>query len=450
MVSLLLAAGASTRMKSKYPKVIHPLCGKPMIQWVLDAVSEVTNNVCVVVGHQAERVKEVLPSGVEVAYQLEQLGTAHAVMSAREFLDPSDDVLILYGDMPLVRGETLKRVIQAHRSKDCDVTVVSIESPDPTGYGRIIRDSQGRFVKIVEEFDASEQEKRIKEINTGVYVFKGKKLLEVLPKIKCDNNKKEYYLTDAVGLLEKVNVHKEEEVEDFSGINNRVQLAEAEKIQRMRILRKLMLEGVTIIDPANTYIDGDVKIGKDTVVHPMTFIEGRTIIGEDCIIGPMTRIVDCVIEDSVSVVRSECVGAHIMSGVSVGPFSRLREGTVLHSKVKIGNFVEVKNSKIGSNTKAQHLTYLGDSQIGENVNVGAGTITCNFDGKKKNQTVIEDDVFIGSNTALVAPVRIKKGAFVAAGSTITQEVPEWSLAIARARQENKLNWVLRKKEKEEG
>ncbi|MEJ5228807.1 MAG: bifunctional UDP-N-acetylglucosamine diphosphorylase/glucosamine-1-phosphate N-acetyltransferase GlmU [Pseudothermotoga sp.] len=450
MVSLLLAAGASTRMKSKYPKVVHPLCGKPMIQWVLDAVSEVADKVCVVVGYQAEKVKEILSGNVEVAYQPEQLGTAHAVMSARHFIDPSDDVLILYGDMPLVRGETLKRVIEAHRSSDCDVTVVSVELPDPTGYGRIIRDGQGRFVKIVEEFDASEQEKEIKEINTGVYIFKGKKLLEVLPKIKCDNNKKEYYLTDAVGLLEKVNVHREEEIEDFSGINNRVQLAEAEKVQRMRILRKLMLEGVTIIDPATTYIDSDVKIGKDTVVHPMTFIEGRTIIGEDCVIGPMTRIVDCVIEDCVSVVRSECVGAHIMNGVSVGPFSRLREGTVLHSKVKIGNFVEVKNSKIGSNTKAQHLTYLGDSQIGENVNVGAGTITCNFDGKKKNQTVIEDEVFIGSNTALVAPVKIKKGAFVAAGSTITQEVPEWSLAIARARQENKLNWVLRKKEKEEG
>ncbi|MFN3283900.1 MAG: bifunctional UDP-N-acetylglucosamine diphosphorylase/glucosamine-1-phosphate N-acetyltransferase GlmU, partial [Pseudothermotoga sp.] len=290
----------------------------------------------------------------------------------------------------------------------------------------------------------------IKEVNTGVYLFRGKKLLEVLPKVNCKNQKKEYYLTDAVGLLERVNVYKAESYEDFSGINNRIHLAEVERVQRKRILEKFMLEGVTIVDPLTTYIDADVKIGRDTVIYPMSFIEGQTIIGEDCVIGPMTRIVNCVIESQVSVTRSECVGAHIMSNVSVGPFSRLREGTVLHRNVKIGNFVEVKNSKIGANTKAQHLTYLGDSQIGENVNVGAGTITCNFDGKKKNQTVIEDEVFIGSNTALVAPVRVKKGSFVAAGSTITQDVPEWSLAIARARQENKLGWVLRKKQKEEG
>lgn len=450
MVSLILAAGMSSRMKSKYPKVVHHLCGKPMIQWVLEAVFGIAEKVCVVVGHQAEMVKQVLPSDVNVAYQAEQLGTAHAVMSAKHVIDPADDILILYGDMPLIRQETLQHIVQAHHSGDYDVTIVSVDMIDPTGYGRIIRDGSGRFVKIVEEFDASEEEKKIREINTGVYIFKGQKLLEVLPKINCENRKKEYYLTDAVGLLEKVNVYKDKNYEDFSGINNRIQLAEVERIQRKRILEKFMLEGVTIVDPLATYIDANVKIGRDTIIYPMSFIEGNTIIGEDCVIGPMTRIVDCVIENQVIVTRSECVGAHIMSNVSVGPFGRLREGTVLHHGVKIGNFVEVKNSKIGPNTKAQHLTYLGDSQIGENVNVGAGTITCNFDGKKKNQTVIEDQVFIGSNTALVAPVRIKKGSFVAAGSTITQDVPEWSLAIARARQENKLGWVLRKKQKEEG
>lgn len=450
MVGLILAAGMSTRMKSKYPKVIHPLCGKPMILWVLEAVLGVASRVCVIVGHQAEMVKQVLPSNVNVAYQKEQLGTAHAVMSAKDAIDPEDDVLILYGDMPLVRKETLQRIIEAHHSDDYDVTIVSVDMIDPTGYGRIVKDVTGKFVKIVEELDASEEEKKIKEVNTGVYVFRGKKLLEVLPKVNCKNQKKEYYLTDAVGLLERVNVYKAESYEDFSGINNRIHLAEVERVQRKRILEKFMLEGVTIVDPLTTYIDADVKIGRDTVIYPMSFIEGQTIIGEDCVIGPMTRIVNCVIESQVSVTRSECVGAHIMSNVSVGPFSRLREGTVLHRNVKIGNFVEVKNSKIGANTKAQHLTYLGDSQIGENVNVGAGTITCNFDGKKKNQTVIEDEVFIGSNTALVAPVRVKKGSFVAAGSTITQDVPEWSLAIARARQENKLGWVLRKKQKEEG
>ncbi|WP_041081431.1 bifunctional UDP-N-acetylglucosamine diphosphorylase/glucosamine-1-phosphate N-acetyltransferase GlmU [Thermotoga profunda] len=450
MVSLILAAGMSSRMKSKYPKVTHRLCGKPMIQWVLDAVFGVADKVCVVVGHQAEMVKQVLPDNVDVAYQAEQLGTAHAVMSAKNFINPTDDVLILYGDMPLIRQETLQKIIRAHHSGDYDVTIVSVDMADPTGYGRIIKDDAGEFVKIVEEFDASEEEKKIREINTGVYVFKGEKLLEVLPKVKHENRKNEYYLTDAVGLLEKVNVYKDSNAEDFSGVNNRIQLAEVERILRRRILEKLMLEGVTIIDPLSTYIDANVKIGRDTVIYPMSFLEGETSVGEDCVIGPMTRIVNCVIEDRVTVTRSECVGAHIMCDVSVGPFSRLREGTVLYPKVKIGNFVEVKNSKIGPNTKAQHLTYLGDSQIGENVNVGAGTITCNFDGKKKNQTVIEDQVFIGSNTALVAPVRIKKGAFVAAGSTITQDVPEWSLAIARARQENKPDWVLKKKQKEEG
>ncbi len=450
MISLILAAGMSSRMKSKYPKVVHPLCGKPMIQWVLDAVSGITKKVCVVIGYQAQMVKQVLPDDVDIAYQTEQLGTAHAVMSAKHFIDPADDVLILYGDMPLIRQETLQKIVDAHRRGDYDVTVVSVEMDDPTGYGRIVKDDSGKFVKIVEEFDASEQEKKIREINTGVYIFKGSKLLEVLPKINCENRKREYYLTDAVGLLEKVNVYRDENVEDFSGINNRIQLAQVEKIQRKRILERLMLDGVTIVDPLTTYIDASVKIGRDTIVYPMTFIEGETVIGEDCVIGPMTRIVNCVIENQVVVNRSECTGAHIMSGVSVGPFSRLREGTVLYPKVKIGNFVEVKNSTIGSNTKAQHLTYLGDSQIGEDVNVGAGTITCNFDGKKKNQTVIEDQVFIGSNTALVAPVKIKKGSFIAAGSTITQDVPEWSLAIARARQENKLGWVLKKKQKEEG
>lgn len=450
MVSLILAAGMSSRMKSKYPKVIHRLCGKPMIQWVLDAVFGVADKVCVVVGHQAEMVKQILPDNVDVAYQSEQLGTAHAVMSAKHFISSTDDVLILYGDMPLVRQETLQKIVKAHRSGDYDVTIVSVDMTDPTGYGRIIKNDSGEFVKIVEEFDASEEEKKIREINTGVYVFKGERLLEVLPKIKCENRKNEYYLTDAVGLLEKINVYKDSNAEDFSGINNRIQLAEVERILRRRILEKLMLEGVTIVDPLSTYIDANVKIGRDTVIYPMSFLEGETSVGEDCVIGPMTRIVNCVIEDQVTVTRSECVGARIMHGVSVGPFSRLREGTVLYPGVKIGNFVEVKNSKIGPNTKAQHLTYLGDSQIGENVNVGAGTITCNFDGKKKNQTVIEDQVFIGSNTALVAPVRIKKGSFVAAGSTITQDVPEWSLAIARARQENKLNWVLKKKQREEG
>jgi bifunctional UDP-N-acetylglucosamine pyrophosphorylase/glucosamine-1-phosphate N-acetyltransferase len=443
---IILAAGKGVRMKSKLPKVLHPVCGKPMLLWVIDTVHDLSEHICVVLGHSAEQIRQVLPPHVEVRIQKEQLGTAHAVMSAQDFIDPNDDVMVLYGDMPLVKKETLMKVVDQHKNDENYVTIISTTMADPTGYGRIVRDPVGRFLKIVEETEASDQEKMIKEINTGIYVFKGRALLETLPKIKPDNAKGEYYLTDTVCLLEKVGIHRVDDSNQFLGVNDRVQLALAQKLKQREILERLMLDGVTVVDPGSTYVEADVEVGRDTVLYPMSFLLGKTKIGEQCVIGPMTRIENCTVGNRVRIISSDCVGATIEDDVSVGPFARLREGTVLKSNVKIGNFVEVKNSKIGSRSKAQHLTYLGDATVGEDVNIGAGTITCNFDGKRKNPTFIEDEAFIGSNSCLIAPVRIGRGAFVAAGSVITEDVPEWSLAIARSRQTVKPGWVIKKRE----
>jgi bifunctional UDP-N-acetylglucosamine pyrophosphorylase/glucosamine-1-phosphate N-acetyltransferase len=443
---IILAAGKGVRMKSKLPKVLHPVCGKPMLLWVIDTVQDLSEHVCVVLGHSAEQIRQVLPPHVEVRIQKEQLGTAHAVMSAQDFIDPNDDVMVLYGDMPLVKKETLMKVVDQHKNDENYVTIISTTMADPTGYGRIVRDPVGRFLKIVEETEASDQEKMIKEINTGIYVFKGRALLETLPKVKPDNAKGEYYLTDTVCLLEKVGIHRVDDSNQFLGVNDRVQLALAQKLKQREILERLMLDGVTVVDPGSTYVEADVEVGCDTVLYPMTFLLGKTKIGEQCVIGPMARIENCTVGNRVRIISSDCVGATIEDDVSVGPFARLREGTVLKSNVKIGNFVEVKNSKIGSRSKAQHLTYLGDATVGEDVNIGAGTITCNFDGKRKNPTFIEDEAFIGSNSCLIAPVRIGRGAFVAAGSVITEDVPEWSLAIARSRQTVKPGWVIKKRE----
>jgi bifunctional UDP-N-acetylglucosamine pyrophosphorylase/glucosamine-1-phosphate N-acetyltransferase len=443
---IILAAGKGVRMKSKLPKVLHPVCGKPMLLWVIDTVQDLSEHVCVVLGHSAEQIRQVLPPHVEVRIQKEQLGTAHAVMSAQDFIEPNDDVMVLYGDMPLVKKETLMKVVDQHKNDENYVTIISTTMADPTGYGRIVRDPVGRFLKIVEETEANDQEKMIKEINTGIYVFKGRALLETLPKIKPDNAKGEYYLTDTVCLLEKVGIHRVDDSNQFLGVNDRVQLALAQKLKQREILERLMLGGVTVVDPGSTYVEADVEVGCDTVLYPMTFLLGKTKIGEQCVIGPMTRIENCTVGNRVRIISSDCVGATIEDDVSVGPFARLREGTVLKSNVKIGNFVEVKNSKIGSRSKAQHLTYLGDATVGEDVNIGAGTITCNFDGKRKNPTFIEDEAFIGSNSCLIAPVRIGRGAFVAAGSVITEDVPEWSLAIARSRQTVKPGWVIKKRE----
>lgn len=446
MKALILAAGKGTRMKSKYPKVLHTLSGKPMIKWIIETVSSVVQEVGVVLGFGSDLVRKHLPDWVRVFVQEEQLGTAHAVMCARSFIDPGEDILVLYGDTPLIKSNTLKRMIEEHRN-GAEVTLLTAKLDDPTGYGRIVR-RDGR-IEVIEEGELSSEERfALKEVNAGFYVFSGAFLLDALPRIGRNNSKNEYYLTDVVKLAQRVRIVEVSDPIEIVGVNTRKILISLEEFLRRKKIEELLENGVTVIDPNTTYIHYSVEVGIDTVIHPMTFIEGETRIGEDCEIGPMTRIVNCVIGNGVKVERSECYGAVIEDNVIVGPFARLREGTVLKRNSRIGNFVEVKKSIIGEETKALHLSYIGDAFVGKNVNIGAGTITCNYDGKKKNPTFIEDNAFIGSNTSLVAPVRIGEGAFVGAGSVITDDVPPYSLALGRARQVVKENWVLKRREEE--
>ncbi|MBO8161266.1 MAG: bifunctional UDP-N-acetylglucosamine diphosphorylase/glucosamine-1-phosphate N-acetyltransferase GlmU [Thermosipho sp. (in: Bacteria)] len=443
MKVLILAAGLGKRMKSKYPKVIHKILGKPMINWVIDT-ARVFGKVGVVLGYKAEEVKKFLPDDIEIYIQEEQLGTGHAVLCAKEFIDENENLLILYGDVPFISQVTLKKLEQEHLKMNNEVTILTAILENPAGYGRIVK--EGNKIRIVEDKDATSEIKEIKEINTGIYIFNGKFIKKNLDNLNNKNAQGEYYLTDVVSFAEKVSTVITEDIFEVTGINDKVQLAKLEKEMRKRINEKLMLEGVRIIDPEVVYIEPNVKIGKDTIIYPFTFIEGETEIGEDCEIGPMTRIKDSKIGNNVKINRSEIEKTIIEDNVSVGPFSRLREGTHLKNKVKIGNFVETKKTLVGENTKAQHLTYLGDATIGKDVNIGAGTITCNYDGKKKHPTTIEDGAFIGSNNSLVAPVKIGKNAITGAGSVITNDVPDDSLALGRARQINKEGWVKNKRE----
>ncbi|HOS52491.1 MAG TPA: bifunctional UDP-N-acetylglucosamine diphosphorylase/glucosamine-1-phosphate N-acetyltransferase GlmU [Fervidobacterium sp.] len=443
MKVLILAAGLGKRMKSKYPKVIHKILGKPMINWVVDLGKDF-GEVGAVVGHKAEIVKRYLPEDVSVYIQEPQLGTGHAVMCAKDFICPDQDLLVLYGDVPLLKKETIERLVRVHQENEYDVTVLTFVPENPSGYGRIVRHDTN--IKIVEDKDTNEEQKKIREVNSGIYIFSGKFLLENIEKISNNNAQKEYYLTDVVAFSQHAGTVLLEDPIEVSGVNDRIQLAQLESIARQRILESLMLSGVTIVDPESTFIGPDVEIEMDSIIHPFTIIEGRTIIGQDCDIGPYSHIVESKIGDNVKVVRSEVEMATIEDNVSVGPYSRLREGTVLKEHVKIGNFVETKKSIIGSRSKAQHLTYLGDATVGNDVNVGAGTITCNYDGRNKYPTFIDDNAFIGSNSSLVAPVKIGKGAIVGAGSVITKDVPEDSLALGRAMQVNKEGWAKIKRE----
>lgn len=443
---LILAAGQGKRMNSKIPKVAHKILDKPMVNWVIEVSQKVSDKIAIVLGTGFDAVKQLIDPNITIYEQKERLGTAHAVMCAKEFLKNDDNVLILYGDVPFISHNTLKLLYNTHIEHNNDATVLSVILDDPTGYGRIIKDSKNHLIRIVEDKDASENEKKIKEVNTGIAIFKSEKLKDALNKISPQNAQGEYYLTDAFLFLDKTEVIQLENNVEVLGINDRIQLAEVERKIRMEIMKKLMLSGVTIVDPYSTYISPDVEIGMDTIIQPQTFIYGKTKIGENCDIGPFTRIKDCIIGNNVKILRSECELSEIKDNVKIGPFSRLREGTFLEENVKVGNFVETKKTHISSNSKAQHLTYLGDTYVGKNVNIGAGTITCNYDGKNKFQTYIDDDAFIGSNTSLVAPVKVGKNSLIGAGSVITKDVPEDSLALGRAQQINKVNWVKEKKE----
>jgi len=448
--TLILAAGKGTRMKSKLPKVLHKIGGKPMLCHVIDVAKKVgSTREVVVIGAGAEQIQKEI-SGVEFVLQKEQLGTAHAVLSAKKnFAGSTGTLLILCGDTPLLTSELLEKFISAHESSKCAVTVLTAEMPDATGYGRVIREDDGSFKKIVEHKDATELERKIREVNAGVYCADVQKLFNALEKVTNDNAQGEYYLPDVLAILkadgEKVGAYTAEYCDETLGINTRIQLAAADQIIRRRKIRELMENGVTIVDPALTFIDCDVTIGQDTIIQPNTYLEGKTTIGEDCVIGPDVRFTNMKIGSRVNAQFSYCHDAEISDGVTLGPYVHIRPGSKIGQNVKIGNFVEVKNSIIGEGSKLPHLQYIGDTDMGKNVNVGCGTVTCNYDGKQKFRTQIGDNVFIGCNTNLVAPVKVEDGAYIGAGSTITKDVPKNNLAVARARQTNIPNWNDKRK-----
>lgn len=445
--AIILAAGQGTRMKSKLYKVLHPVCGKPMVQHVVDQVVKLNvASIVTIIGHGADLVKAQLGEQSSYALQEKQLGTAHAVMQAEEMLSNKSGVtVVVCGDTPLITAETIESLIKNHVEKSATATILTAWADDPTGYGRIIRNELGFVKKIVEHKDATEEERGIKEINTGTYCFDNQALFEALKKVSNDNVQGEYYLPDVIEIMKSegkiVSAFQTNDFEETLGVNDRIALSEAERIMRKRINRTHMSNGVTIIDPDNTYIEPDVEIGSDTILYPGTILKGSTVIGNDCQIGPNSEIKDCQIGNGTVIRQSVAFDSSIGSSVNIGPFAHIRPQSDIQNEVKIGNFVEIKKSVFGKGSKASHLSYIGDAEVGSDVNIGCGSITVNYDGKNKYLTKIEDGVFIGCNSNLVAPVTIGQGAYVAAGSTITKNVPGNALSIARARQENKENYV---------
>lgn len=427
-------------MHSELPKVAHPVAGRPMICHVVKAVQEANiDNIALVVGHGREVIKDLFTgAGINFAVQEQQLGTGHALLQAEPYIDREDTLLVLAGDTPLLQASTLRNLLAYHQESGAVATVLSTEVEYPFGYGRILRQPDGSLERIVEEKDAGESEKRIREINSGMYCFQAGEAFRALARIGADNAQGEYYLTEVLEILKnegkKVGIFLSDVEEDIYGINDRVQLSQAETIMRRRKNTELMKTGVTLINPDSIFIDSDVEIGQDTVILPFSMIEGRTVIGEHCVIGPGTRINDSIIGQGVSIEYSRIKEAHVGDRCTIGPYSYLRPDAVLMEGVKVGDFAEVKKSTIGKNSKIPHLAYVGDAIVGEDVNIGAGTITCNYDGKNKHQTILEDGVFIGSNTNLVAPVKIGEKSYTGAGSTITRDVPPNYLAVERAPQ----------------
>ncbi|MGI6361810.1 MAG: bifunctional UDP-N-acetylglucosamine diphosphorylase/glucosamine-1-phosphate N-acetyltransferase GlmU [Bacillota bacterium] len=451
--AIILAAGKGTRMKSTLPKVLHQANGKAMISYITEAaIQSGVQEIVLVVGHEAEKVRGVLGEEFSYAMQTPQLGTGHALQCALPAISSDcQAVLVLCGDTPLLKETTIIELLAAFSGCDSACTILSTVRKDPAGYGRIIRDHEGQVVKIVEERDASEQEKAIQEVNTAIYCFSYPLLLSVINELKNDNKQQEYYLTDVIGLLTQkghtVDTFVLEDQDEVMGVNDRVQLSYATDVLRRRKNQQLMLDGVSLVDADHTYIEPDVQIGSDTIIEPNTFIRGKTVIGSGCRIGPNCDISDSQIGDDCQIIQSMMIGCCVADKCIIGPFSYMRPGTTLAEGVKIGGFVETKKAQIGKGSKVPHLSYMGDAEIGEGVNIGCGTITCNYDGYGKYKTIIEDGAFIGSNTNLIAPITIGRNATVAAGSSIGTDVPEEALAIERASQANIEGWVIRKREK---
>jgi len=454
VVSLVLAAGHGTRMRSRMAKVLHPVAGRPMLQRAVETALAVSSRTIVVVGRDSDPVLEVLEgTGVETVVQEEQRGTGDAVLCARPSLEEEDGTLLVTcGDVPLVRRDTLEGLLGAHHAAEAAATLLTLRLDDPSGYGRILRDPEGRVQGIIEAGDASEAQRAVTEINTGICAFRLPDLWPVLERVGTENAQGEVYLTDVFGLLHESGARLEameaEDPEEARGINTRADLAWANRIVWDRNLRRLMEDGATILDPPTTFAGDEAGVDGDVLLHPGTILEGRTEIAAGAEVGPWTRLRDCRIGEGARIL-DHCVleETRVAPGAVVGPFTRMRDGVDVGAGVQVGNFVEVKGSSLGAGTKAKHLAYLGNATIGQGVNIGAGTITCNHDGVRKHPTTVEDGAYVGSNATLVAPLNVGRGAYVGAGSVLTKDVPPDALAIARCRQDHKEGWAARRRER---
>ena len=449
--AVILAAGQGTRMKSKLYKVLHPVAGRPMVQHVIDQLGSANlDEMVTIVGFGADKVIEHIGDKSKFVIQGEQLGTGHAVMQAEELLKDKDGTtIVVCGDTPLITDKTYMDLFNHHENSGAKATILTAKAPNPKGYGRVVRNEAGEVARIVEHKDATSDELLINEINTGTYCFDNHALFSALQNVSNDNSQGEYYLPDVIEILrnqsEKVSAYLSQDFEETLGVNDRVALAQAEKVMKLRINQKHMQNGVAIIDPDHTYIHPEVVIEQDVVIHPGCMITGDTIIRTNAEIGPNTEISNCHIGEGSIIRQSVAKDSKIGNNVNVGPFAHIRPDSAIGDEVKVGNFVEIKKTQIDQKSKVSHLSYMGDTHIGSNVNVGCGTITVNYDGKDKHVTTIEDDAFIGCNANLIAPLTVGKGSYVAAGSTINKDVPEDALAIGRTRQANKEGYATKLK-----